>query len=192
MRALPVILLLISFGFISCSEEPLQVLNRPDFCYDYDEHSYVALPRTNKSLLMGIRAKTTCLIAPDTIQREHYRVIHSFKASKLEIGETIDLDIFQQVTNETPKAIGVSWYCVQTDAANSIDGIDGFRPLGENVDDYIVHHLIMHARCVWQVTNTQNEYFNLVAFAYSGEKKVVNEWLGVDQSYSNIVVERVK
>lgn len=182
-------LLFLCFFLIACNEKTL-LIDTPEHCEDYDRGAYLLLNEKPQQKYSGLPVKASCLYAPDKISRSYYRVIHSFRANDLKRGEFLEIDAFQQVTNDTPKPLMVSWYWVQGESPDSIDGVEGFRPLGENTDDYIVHHLVTHSNGAWEIKDPSLEYFNLVLFSASGEKNQEGDWLGIDRGYNNFVIRR--
>lgn len=181
--------LLLALLLSACAKETV-FIDTPEYCGEYDRHAYVLMADKSDQKFSHLPVKSECVLAPDTISRSEYRVIHTFMGKNLKLGEFITIDLFQQVTNDTPKPLMVSWYWVQASSPDSIDGIEGFRALGENTDNYVVHHLVTHSKGAWEIKDTTKPYFNFVIYSASGEKYLEGDWLHIDNGYNNVVVER--
>ncbi len=134
-----------------------------------------------------------CLHAPDKINmetREYFISVYSIKVEKLNQGDVLEFFTSGEVTNETPKPMGMWWEVVLAEHPLDVDGIILNKAKGYNISPNMHHGVFNESGAFKADQDYSNVYINVVLHAASGEKLLKNEFIVVEPDYGSLTLVR--
>lgn len=168
------IIIILSLFLIGCGESDLIVEVGPECNSSYNEKIKITGKRTTGNLIK-------CIEAPDVIDLEKARVVYSLPLTGVQKGSLIGFAGYSEVTNDMTKPLMIAYYFVITDSPYATDGIEITRKKGINVTPDMHHGIIGQSGFYRAQENLDGLYLNMVLYAASGEKMLLNESLKVEK-----------
>lgn len=180
---IPLLLYLIACGkekdvYVPCEEKV------------YDQNAEIALYDGSAPLAYTEERQYNCLKAPDVIDLAEARVAYSIALSNIKRNQAFVFHGYGEVTNPTAKPMMIAWFFVLSDSPYSIKGEEITDRKGYNITAEM-HHGVYGQSGNLVFDSNFDGYLNLVVYAASGEKRLENEHL-IIENFGEMSIMRVK